>query len=69
MEICMQDYYERESESHSVVSDCVTSMDYTVHGIFQARILEWGSHSLLQGIFPTQEFTQVSLIAGGFFSR
>ena len=30
-------------------------MDYTVHGILQARILEWvGSHSLLQGIFTTQ---------------
>ena len=39
-------------------------MDYTVHEILQARILEWnspgkntgvGSLSLLQGIFPTQE--------------
>ena len=29
-------------------------MNYTVHGILQARILEWGSLSLLQGIFPTQ---------------
>ena len=29
-------------------------MDYTVHGILQARILEVGSLSLLQGIFPTQ---------------
>ena len=29
-------------------------MDYRVHGIFQARILELGSLSLLQGIFPTQ---------------
>ena len=28
--------------------------DYTVYGILQASILEWGSHSLLQGIFPTQ---------------
>ena len=27
--------------------------DYSVHGISQARILK-GSHSLLQGIFPTQ---------------
>ena len=26
----------------------------SVHGIFQARILEWGCHFLLQGIFPTQ---------------
>ena len=33
-------------------------MDYTVHGILQARILEWVvplQYSLLQGIFPTQE--------------
>ena len=26
----------------------------TVHGILQARVLEWVTHSLLQGIFPTQ---------------
>ena len=30
-------------------------MDYRVHGILQARILEVGILSLLQGIFPTQE--------------
>ena len=34
-------------------------MDYTVHGILQARILEWAAYSsrlgsLLQGIFPAQ---------------
>ena len=29
-------------------------MDYTVHGILQARIPELDSHSLLQGIFPAQ---------------
>ena len=28
--------------------------DSFVYGIFQARTLEWGSHFLLQGIFPTQ---------------
>ena len=28
----------------------------SVHGILQVRILEWvASHSLLQGVFPTQE--------------
>ena len=27
----------------------------SVHGILQARILEWVAISLLQGIFPTQE--------------
>ena len=29
-------------------------MDYIVHGILQARILEWVALSLLQRIFPTQ---------------
>ena len=30
-------------------------MDYIVHGILQARILEWVGLSFLQGIFLTQE--------------
>ena len=30
------------------------SMDYTVHGTLQARILEWVSCSLLPGILPMQ---------------
>ena len=29
-------------------------MDYTMYGILQVRILEWGSLFLLQRIFPTQ---------------
>ena len=33
--------------------DCSPSGS-SVHGIFQARILEWVYHALLQGIFPTQ---------------
>ena len=40
-----------------VAQSCLTlcnPMDYTVHGILQARILELGSLSLLQGIFPAQ---------------
>ena len=28
-------------ESHSIVSDSCDPMDYTVHGILQARVLEW----------------------------
>ena len=27
----------------------------SVHGIFQARMLEWVTYPFLQGIFPTQE--------------
>ena len=40
-----------------VVQACLTlcdRMDYTVHGILQARTLEWVAFLLLQGIFPTQ---------------
>ena len=33
-------------------------MDYTVHGIPQARILEWYNLSLIQGIFPIQKSNQ-----------
>ena len=34
---------------------CSLTLDSSVHGISQARVLEWvGSHSLLQEIFPTQ---------------
>ena len=29
-------------------------MDYTVHGILQARIVEWAAFPLSRGIFPTQ---------------
>ena len=39
-----------------VTQSCLTlcyPMDNTVRGILQARILEWGRFSLLQGIFPT----------------
>ena len=47
------------SVSHSVMYDSCDPMDCSlpnssVHGILQARILEWVAHSLLQGIFLTE---------------
>ena len=48
--------YSKWNKKVKVTSLCTTlwdSLDYKVHGILQARILE-GSLSLLQGIFPTQ---------------
>ena len=43
-----------ESESCSVMYNSSKPHRYTVHGILQARILEWVViHSLLQGVFPT----------------
>ena len=42
-----------KTESGSVVSESLWPHELYVHGILQARILDW-SLSLLQGIFPTQ---------------
>ena len=39
--------------AHSHLTLC-HPMDYTDHGILQARTLELGSLSFFQGIFPTQ---------------
>ena len=50
-----------ESESHSVLFDFRDPVDYTVHGILQARILEWvafpfsGGSSQIQGLNPEIE--------------
>ena len=44
-------------------------MDYTVHGILQARILEWVAFTFSRGSSQPWDRTQVSRIAGGFFTR
>ena len=43
-------------------------MDYTVHGILQARILEWVAVSFSRGSSQPRDRTQVSHIAGRFFT-
>ena len=43
-------------------------MDYTVHGILQARILEWAGVPFSRGSSQPRDQTQVSRIAGGFFT-
>ena len=42
--------------------------DYTVHGILQARILEWVAFPFSRGPSQPRDQTQVSHIAGGFFT-
>ena len=59
----------KESESRSVV--CLTlcyPMNYTVHGILQARILEWVTFSFSRGSSQPRDGTQVSCIAGRIFT-
>ena len=43
-------------------------MDYRVHGILQARILEWVAFSFSRGSSQPRDRTRVSCIAGGFFT-
>ena len=43
-------------------------MDYTVHEILQARILEWVVFPFSRGSSQTRDWTHVSYIAGRFFT-
>ena len=43
-------------------------MDYPVHGILQARILEWVAFAFSRGSFQPRDRTQISLITCGFFT-
>ena len=53
-----------------VAQPCLTlcnSVDYTVHGILQARILEWVAFPFSRRSSQPRDQTQVSHIAGRFF--
>ena len=52
------------TQSHPTLCD---PMDWTVHGILQARILERVAFPF-RGSSQPRDQTQVSLIAGGFFT-
>ena len=54
-----------------VAQSCLTlcnPMLYTVHGILQARILEWVASPFSRASSQPRDRTQVSYIAGGFFT-
>ena len=54
-----------------VAQSCLTlwnPMDYTVHGILQARMLEWVAFPFSRGSSQLRDRTQVSHIAGRFFT-
>ena len=55
-----------------VTQSCLTlchPMDYTVHGILQARILEWVAFPLSRGSSQPRDRTGVSWIVGRFFTN
>ena len=54
-----------------VTQSCLTLcdlVDYPVHGLLQARILEWVAFPFSRGSFQPMDRTQVSRIARGFFT-
>ena len=60
-----------QSKRVKVAQSCPTlckPMDYTVHGILQARTLEWVAFPFSRGSSQPSGQTQVSHIAGRFFT-
>ena len=58
----------RKGKSLSHVRLFATPMDYSVYGIFQARVLEWAALPFSRGSSQPRDRTQVSHIAGGFLT-
>jgi len=56
------------SESCSVSQTLCDPMDYTLYGILQARVLEWIAFPFSKGSSQPRDQTQVSCIAGRFFT-
>ena len=60
------------SEWVKVAQSCQTlcnPMDYTLHEILQARILEWVAFPFSRGSSQPRDQTRVSCITGGFFTN
>ena len=63
--------WQEVSTKMKVAPSCPTLYDpmgYTVHGIPQARILEWAAFPFSRGSSRPRDRTQVSCIGGGFFT-
>ena len=62
----------KESGKVKVAHSCLTlcsPMDFTVHGILQARKLEWVAFPSSKVSSQPRDRTQVSCTAGGFFTN
>ena len=61
-------WHEREVKVSQLCPTLCNPMDYTVHGILQARILEWVAFPFSREFSQPRDRTQVSHNAGGFFT-
>ena len=68
MDCSMPGSFESESESQSCLT-LYNPVDYTVHGILQARILEWVAFPFSSRSSQHRNQTGVSCISGGFFTN
>ena len=67
-----KDFFIKKAVKVKVAQSCPTlwdPMDYPVHGILQARILEWVAFPFSRGSSWPWNQTGVSCIAGGFFTN
>ena len=65
------EHWSEKKVKAQVIQLCLTlcdPMNYMVHGILQARILEWVTFSFSRGSSQPRDQTQVSRIAGRFFN-
>ena len=63
--------FQTKTSTVKVAQSCPTlwdPMNYTVHGSLQARILQWAAFPFSRGSSQPRDQTQVSHIAGGFFT-
>ena len=66
--MCRMGIYDVKGKG-KVSKSCPTLCDSIVHGIFQVRILEWVAFPFSRGSSQLRDQTQVSHIAGGFFTN
>ena len=66
--LCLVDLIPKDKSFSHVQLFVTPWTDCTVHGILQARILEWVDFPFSRGFSQPRDQTQVSHIAGGFFN-
>ena len=64
---CESSYRLEKSESYSVVSVSLQHHGY-IHGILEARVLEWVAFPFSRGSSQPRDWTQVFRLAGRFFT-
>ena len=66
--VCIYIYIYMDAKVAQLCLTLCDPRDYTVHGILQARILEWVAIPFSTESSQLSNRTQVSRIAGGFFT-